>query len=88
MVKKSIKRRSSPDKTVSVFSLSTAMETTGSDNSAEVQFRQKLVEMCADHDGKKTVLLKKDEYFNLIDEVKAADTAEIKTGRQYYILKR
>lgn len=62
------------------------METTGSDNSAEVQFRQKLVEMCAD--GKKTVLLKKDEYFNLIDEVKAADTAEIKTGRQYYILKR
>lgn len=69
------------------FNYSTSiMDNDSSDMSIEAQFRQQLGKLCVD--GKKTVLMKKDEYFQLIEEVKVADTAEIKTGRQYYILKR
>ena len=56
--------------------------------SMEEQFKLKLVQL---HVGdKKFVLLNKDEYFNLIEEVKVASsvTASSKTWRQYYILKR
>ena len=56
------------------------------DNSPELQFNQQLVDIC--NAGKKTVLLKKDEYFNLIEELKIASAAEPKTTRQYYILRR
>jgi len=54
----------------------------------EAQFKEKLVQL---HTGeKKSVLIPKDEYFTLVDEVKEADkvTATSKTWRQYYILKR
>src|ERR1043165_6264249 len=54
----------------------------------EEQFKLKLVQL---HVGnKKSVLLNKDDYFNLIEEVKVASsvTASSKTWRQYYILKR
>jgi hypothetical protein len=57
-----------------------------SDNSAEVQFRSQLTEIY--NGDKKTILIKKDDYFKLIDELKVASAAEHKTGWQYYILKK
>ena len=54
--------------------------------SVEEQFRQKLISQCSD--GKKTVLMKKSEYFELIEELKVASSAEVKNRRQYYILQR
>ena len=62
------------------------MDNDSSDMSFEAQFRQQIGKLCVD--GKKTVLMKKDEYFQLIEEVKMAHAAEIKTGRQYYILRK
>ena len=62
------------------------MDRSGPEIVAEVKFRQKLHDMCGD--GKKTVLMKKEDYFSLIDELKVVNDAEIKTGRQYYIMKR
>ena len=58
----------------------------GNSISTEMQFKQKLVEIC--DSGKKTVQLKKDSYYNLIEELKEAAAAQTKTFRQYYILKR
>ena len=54
--------------------------------STEMQFKQKLVEIC--DSGKKTLQLKKDSYYKLIEELKEAAAAQTKTFRQYYILKR
>lgn len=54
--------------------------------STEMQFKQKLVEIC--ESGKKTLQLQKDSYFKLIEELKEAVAAQTKTFRQYYILKR
>ena len=56
--------------------------------SMEAQFKEKLVQL---HTGEnKSVLIPKDEYFTLVDEVKEAEkvTGTSKTWRQYYILKR
>ena len=54
----------------------------------EAQFKDKLGQLHAGE--KKSVLIPKDEYFTLIDEVKEAEkvTGTSKTWRQYYILKR
>ena len=58
-----------------------------SENSAEVTFRQKLTLMHST--DKKSVLMTKDEYFMLIEELKAASNeSATKTNRQYYISKR
>jgi hypothetical protein len=56
--------------------------------SMESQFKERLVHL---HTGdKKSVLIPKDEYFTLVDEVKEAEkeTGTSKTWRQYYLLKR
>ena len=54
----------------------------------EVQFRQQVCDIHA-RDAK-SVLLSKDEYYNLIEELKVAVGCgdKAKTNRQYYILKR
>lgn len=56
--------------------------------SMEEQFKQKLAQLHTDE--KKSVLISKNEYFNLVDEVKEAASVAgtSKTWRQYYILKR
>src|ERR1700733_14542578 len=56
--------------------------------SIETQFKEKLLQL---HTGEnKFVLIPKEEYFTLVDEVKEAKkvTETSKTWRQYYILKR
>ena len=54
--------------------------------SVEAQFKHELYKI---YDASlKTVLMKKDDYFNLIEEIKLANTAASKNRRQYYILKR
>jgi hypothetical protein len=58
----------------------------GSENSAEAQFKQRLLEKY--NLPQKSVLMKKDEYFTVIDELKNASQAAVKTNRQYYILKK
>jgi hypothetical protein len=55
-----------------------------SELSVEFQFRQ-VGRLC--EDGKKTVILTKEVYYKLIDELKEATRASVKSGRQYYILK-
>jgi len=55
-------------------------------NSVEVQFQTKLIEIYGE--GKKTVLIKRDDYFKLIEDIKIAKSASSKTKRQYYILGR
>jgi len=57
-----------------------------SELSVEFQFRQQVGRLC--EGGKKTVILTKEEYYTLIDELKEATSAAVKIGRQYYILKR
>lgn len=54
----------------------------------EGQFKEKVAQLHAGE--KKSVLISKEEYFNLIEEVKGAGNiaGTSKTGRQYYILKR
>ena len=58
----------------------------GLENLPYSQFKQQLEAVY--NAAIKTVLLKKDEYFNLIEELKEASRAEPKSRRQYYILKR
>src|SRR6218665_1392979 len=57
-----------------------------SDNSAEAQFKHQLLEKY--NLTQKSVLMKKDEYFTVMDELKNASQAAVKTPRQYYILKK
>src|SRR5207248_202768 len=56
------------------------------DNLPEDKFRQQLNLIC--NAAVKTVLMTKDEYFKLIEDLKEASTAASKNRRQYYILKR
>lgn len=56
------------------------------DNLPEDKFRQQLNLIY--NAAVKTVLMKKDEYFKLIEDLKEASTAASKNRRQYYILKR
>ena len=56
------------------------------ENLPEFQFKQQLDAMY--NAAKKTVIIKKDEYFNLIEELKEASRVKPKSRRQYYILKR
>ena len=58
----------------------------GSDISSEINFRKNLEEMCKG--DKKTVLITKEEYYNLVDELKTANSAKSKYRRQHYILAR
>ena len=46
------------------------------ENSVEVQFQTKLSEIYGE--GKKTVLIKKDDYFKLIDDMKVAKMLLVK----------
>lgn len=50
----------------------------------EEKFTEELMKM----QGKKYTFLQKDEYFNLIEDLKQASDAKGKTRRQYYILDR
>ena len=52
----------------------------------ETEFKQQLLQLCAG--DKRRFLMLKDEYYNIIDELKEAEQAERKTRRQYYILGR
>ena len=55
--------------------------------SMEEQFKQKVAQLYSS--DKRTVMISKDEYFSLVDEVKeAANVRTSKTWRQYHILKR
>lgn len=58
----------------------------GSDRSMEDEFKEQLAGLYTG--DKKSVLFAKNDYFNLIEELKTAATAKSKTWRQYYILKR
>jgi len=51
---------------------------------AEEKFKEELLKM----QGKKYTFLQKDEYFELIEELKQASVANGKTRRQYYILRK
>ena len=55
------------------------------DSSPEAQFKAQVVNICSE--GKKSVILKKDDYCSLIEEIKMASAPETKTPRLYYILK-
>jgi len=58
-----------------------------SNNAIESQFKQQLTVDV--NPETKSGLLTKEEYFNLIEELKAANALQtMKTNRQYYILKR
>jgi len=57
-----------------------------SESAADVQFKQQLLDLCVL--GAKTILLKKDEYLSLIEELKNAVEVKSETPRQYYILKK
>jgi hypothetical protein len=52
----------------------------------EEQFKRELLKIY--EASSKTILMKKDQYFNLIEEIKLANTSASKNRRQYYILKR
>ena len=56
------------------------------DNSCEMQLRLKLNQTCSD--SSKTILIGKDAYYELINELKTAIATEKKNRRQYYILSR
>jgi transposase InsO family protein len=58
----------------------------GLENSAEDQFKQQLLAIY--NSTKKSVLMKKDDYFSLIEELRNASKEESKTPRQYYIIKK
>jgi hypothetical protein len=55
-------------------------------NSTEAKFRKQLLELC--EGDKKRFLMQKDQYYNLIAELKEADQTETKSRRQYYITGR
>ena len=57
------------------------------DLTLECEFRRQLL---TEYDAKKvnSVLMTKDEYSTLIDEMKKASEATSKTRREYYILSR
>ena len=50
----------------------------------QVQFQMKLTEIYAE--GKKTVLIKKANYFKLIEDLEVANEASSKIKRQFYII--
>ena len=52
----------------------------------KTEFKRQLVELCAG--DKKRFLMLKDEYYNLIAELKDAGQARTKSRRQYYITGR
>jgi len=53
----------------------------------ESTFKQQLLEL--KNSDKKSVLLTKEEYFNVVEELKeAVKESSSKTGRQYYVLSR
>ena len=52
------------------------------DSSPEAQSKAQVVKICSE--GKKSVILKKDNYYCLIEE----QGAETRAPRQYYILKK
>lgn len=54
--------------------------------SVEFQFRQQVGRLC--EGSKKSVIFTKEVYYKLIEELKEATHAAVKTQRQYYILKR
>ena len=58
------------------------------DRSIEITFREQVAALRAS--DKRSALISKDEYFNLIEELKAAAACgdKTKTPKQYYILKR
>jgi hypothetical protein len=57
----------------------------GLESSHETQFMSQLI---AKYNAKKGVLMKKEEYYELIEQLKNASSAESKTQRQFYILRR
>ena len=57
----------------------------GLESSHETQFMSQLV---AKYNAKKGVLMKKEEYYELIEQLKEASSTESKTQRQFYILRR
>lgn len=56
------------------------------ENSAEDQFKKQLLAIY--NSTTKSVLMKKDDYFSLIEELRNASQEETKTPRQYYIIKK
>jgi len=52
----------------------------------ETEFRKQLLELC--EGDKKRSLMLKDEYYNIIAELKEAEQTETKSRRQYYITGR
>lgn len=63
----------------------TTMDASVSLNSVEHDFKVQLNEMYA---TKKSLLLSKEEYYAMIDELKEAPKAKTKSRRQYYLLQR
>ena len=59
---------------------------TSTTNSLESQFKEQMSSLISG--GGKKIILTKDEYYSLIEEVNIAGTASKKTDRQYYLLKR
>jgi hypothetical protein len=57
----------------------------GLESSHETQF---MSQIAAKYNAKKGVLMKKEEYYELIEQLKQASSAESKTQRQFYILRR
>ena len=57
----------------------------GLESNHETQF---MLQLTAVLNAKKGVLMKKEEYYELIEQLKEASKAESKTQRQFYILKR
>ena len=55
------------------------------DNSCEIKFRSKLNQMCSD--SRKTILLERDAYYELINELKTAIATEKKSTPVLYIVK-
>ena len=51
----------------------------------EEEFKKQLLELCA---GEKRFLMLKDEYYNVIAELKEAGQATSKSRRQYYLIGR
>ena len=49
----------------------------------ELKFKDQLLQIHSA--GKKSVLIKKDSHFNVIEEVKIASRSETKTNREYYV---
>ena len=52
----------------------------------ELEFKDQLLQIHSA--GKKSVLIKEDDYFDVIEEVKIASRSETKTNREYYVLRK